>query len=58
MGNFSGVQGLRRIEVFCGVKKNLNESITKNILSWFGHVERKVRNRIVNGILRDQSVKN
>ena len=54
MDNLRGVVCIRRmdrvrnalIRELCGVKKGLDETFDEGILRWFGHVERKERNRI------------
>ena len=35
-----------RIEEFCGVTKDVDERIDKDVLRWFGHVKRMENDRI------------
>ena len=43
MDNLRGLLGIKEL---CGVKKCLDERIDEGALQWFGHVERKKKDRI------------
>ena len=36
-----------RIRELCGVKKGVDERIDESVFRWFGHVEKKERDRIM-----------
>ena len=54
MDNLRGLLGIRRLGRFpnarirelCGMRKDIDERIDKDVLRWFGHVERMERDRI------------
>ena len=54
MDNLRGLLSIRKMDMvpnarvreFCGVKKGVDERIDEGVLRWFGHVEKRERDRI------------